>query len=277
MKPHIVIPLLVVCVGLPLVALGVYYLCESLPIAEDMRKREVQGIEEMRHAKEVAEEKRSLEEAKEKAKEEQRLAKEKAEKEQQLAEKLELTKRYFCGDGVAKDKAKATQLLIDATEQENVDAKVKLGALYMGFANPFEVSLKVNDNNFEQAKKDDDKFNKGKDIIVAEADKDNASALFFLGYYDSEVLHDPMGRLLIKKSAELGDANAQYCWGMLSFNVDRSESLKWFRLAAKQGHKDAQKLADQIAKVVSEENAAQTIKNLTDMAVEGLKPRSRYY
>ena len=55
MKPHIVIPLLVVCVGLPLVALGMYYLCESMPIAEDMRKREAQCIAERRQAKEVAE------------------------------------------------------------------------------------------------------------------------------------------------------------------------------------------------------------------------------
>lgn len=51
MKPHIVIPLLVVCVGLPLVALGMYYLCESMPIAEDMRKREAQSIAERRQAR----------------------------------------------------------------------------------------------------------------------------------------------------------------------------------------------------------------------------------
>lgn len=51
MKDHIIIPLLVVCVGLPLVTLGMYYLCESLPIAEDMRKREAQGIAERRQAR----------------------------------------------------------------------------------------------------------------------------------------------------------------------------------------------------------------------------------
>lgn len=44
MKDHIIIPLLVVCVGLPLVTLGMYYLCESLPIVEAARGREKDNL-----------------------------------------------------------------------------------------------------------------------------------------------------------------------------------------------------------------------------------------
>lgn len=44
MKPHIVIILLVVCVATPLVALGMFYLCESMPIIEVARAREQEGM-----------------------------------------------------------------------------------------------------------------------------------------------------------------------------------------------------------------------------------------
>lgn len=47
MKPHILIPLLVVCVGLPVVAMGTYYVCDNFPVAEEMRKREAQAKEDM--------------------------------------------------------------------------------------------------------------------------------------------------------------------------------------------------------------------------------------
>lgn len=48
MKPHIVIPLLVVCVGLPLVVVGMYYLLESMPITEAAHAREKEGVEQRR-------------------------------------------------------------------------------------------------------------------------------------------------------------------------------------------------------------------------------------
>ncbi len=106
MKPHILIPLLVVCVGLPVVAMGTYYVCDNFPTAEGMRKREVQYKEDIRReaerikeerrlARERAEEerrqrelaeKRAEEEKRRKEEEERRREKEKAEEERRLAE-----------------------------------------------------------------------------------------------------------------------------------------------------------------------------------------------
>ncbi|MBP5234012.1 MAG: hypothetical protein J6333_11475 [Planctomycetes bacterium] len=48
MKPHIVIPLLVVCVAMPLVAIGTFYLCDSMPFIEEARAREKNYPEEKR-------------------------------------------------------------------------------------------------------------------------------------------------------------------------------------------------------------------------------------
>jgi len=92
MKPHILIPLLVVCVGLPLVAIGTYYVCDNFPTAEGMRKREVQYKEDMRREAEMIKEERRLareraeEERQRKKEEERRREKEKAEEERRLAE-----------------------------------------------------------------------------------------------------------------------------------------------------------------------------------------------
>ena len=91
MKPHILIPLLVVCVGLPVVAMGTYYVCDNFPVAEGMRKREVQYKEDIRREAERIKEERRL--ARERAEEERRqreLAEKRAEEERrqkELAEK----------------------------------------------------------------------------------------------------------------------------------------------------------------------------------------------
>lgn len=47
MKNQLIISLLVVCVGLPVVAMGTYYVCDNFPVAEEMRKREAQAKEDM--------------------------------------------------------------------------------------------------------------------------------------------------------------------------------------------------------------------------------------
>ena len=44
-----------------------------------------------------------------------------------------------------------------------------------------------------------------------------------------------------KKAAEMGDVNAQFSLGLISGNEsDKSESVKWFRMAAEQGHRTSQ-------------------------------------
>ena len=90
MKPHVLIPLLVVCVGLPLVAIGTYWVCDSFPVAEGMRKREVQYKEDIRREAERIKEERRL--ARERAEEERRqreLAEKRAEEEKRRKEEEE--------------------------------------------------------------------------------------------------------------------------------------------------------------------------------------------
>lgn len=43
-----------------------------------------------------------------------------------------------------------------------------------------------------------------------------------------------------KKAAEMGDVSAQYSLGLISNKDDKSESAKWFRMAAEQGQRRSQ-------------------------------------
>ena len=142
MKPHILIPLLVVCVGLPLVVMGTYYVCDNFPTAEGMRKREVQYKEDMRReaemikeerrlARERAEEekrqkelaeKRAEEERQRKKEEERRREKEKAEEERRLAEERAEKEKKLA----AQKKAEAQQLAAQKKAEAQNSTKVTI-------------------------------------------------------------------------------------------------------------------------------------------------------
>lgn len=122
MKPHILIPLLVVCVGLPLVAIGTYYVCDSFPVAEGMRNREVQYKEDIRREAERIKEERRL--ARERAEEERRqrkLAEKRAEEEKRRREKEQAEEeRRLTEERAKEEKRLAAQRKAEAQKSAKV-------------------------------------------------------------------------------------------------------------------------------------------------------------
>lgn len=133
---------------------------------------------------------------------------------------------YVLGQGVPKDDAKATSLLVAAATQEGAGALFELGKLFeLGFGTPKDEKEAVR-------------------LILLAAEGGCVEA------QKEAALHCQTGRVIARdeaasykwyrKAAEQGDASAQYTLGLKTFNSDETEACFWFRKAAEQGHADAQ-------------------------------------
>ena len=143
---------------------------------------------------------------------------------------------YRKGEGVKKDTKKAFELIMEAAKQGISPAECVLGEMY------------------EQGKrKDYDKavewYRKAAKLGYTPA-MYNLAKLYEHGWgldEDNEDEGDEMALELYRQAAEKGNAEAQfymgeiYFYGKLDEVEDEDEAKKWYRMAAKQGHKEAKR------------------------------------
>lgn len=143
MKSSLMITLLVVFVATPLVVTGMFYLCESMPVAENMRVRQKNYIEDQRREAEEREKwlEAKREEEERQIKEENTDLRRKADNGdisalQILAERgdakaqILLGIAYSDGKGVAKDEREAVEWYRKAAEQGHANGQLLLGTAY---------------------------------------------------------------------------------------------------------------------------------------------------
>lgn len=132
-------------------------------------------------------------------------------------------------------------------------------------------------------------FSRGLDEIKSLAKANDAAALYQLGIIFRGVKEPSTSIKYMSVSANLGYVDAQYAlgWAFMTegsgVTRDACETMKWFRIAAEQGHVEAQKALDVVLKSFSRAEAevafAEAKEWLTRMSAEashvGTKPQHR--
>lgn len=104
-------------------------------------------------------------------------------------------------------------------------------------------------------------FSRGLDEIKSLAKSNDATALYQLGMIFHSVKEANTSIQYISNSANLGYVDAQYAlgWAFMTEGSgvirDAREAMKWFKIAAEQGHVDAQKGLDVILRSASKAEA----------------------
>ena len=146
----------------------------------------------------------------------------------------ELAHRYFKGDGVPEDKAKAVKLYQKAAEQGNAEAQFELGSCY------------ISGKGVPQVKSEAIKwYRKAAEQGYAEA-QNSLGVCYDIGY--GVVIDKVEAVKWYRKAAEQGLAKSQFNLGYMYKNgegvaKDKDEALKWINKAIKQG--ELHRLAEQ--------------------------------
>jgi len=159
----------------------------------------------------------------------------KAADQQYLDAQCYLGECYHDGKGVKKNYTKALEYLRKAVDQGHINAHSILGSYYL---------------KGDGVKRN---YTKALEYLQKAAEHDDKDAKYYLGvcYYNGNGVKMDKNKasVLFHESAEKGNMDAQYDLGVyyikgskdLNIHKDRDKALKWYRKAAQQGHKEAEK------------------------------------